>query len=170
VTSVPQLQQRVGFKKPGDVVRVTIVRSKGQQQTIPVKLAAPPGADADDIASAGDSQRRDEPAASVGPLGISVQPLTQEDIRDTELRPVLRSGGALVVTQVSPDGPAYQKLADASSGYPDIILKVNNQPTRTVAEFRQAIASLDTGDIATLSVLRRTPDGWLGDIVRIRVP
>jgi len=170
VTSVPQLQQRVGFKKPGDVVRVTIVRSKGQQQTIPVKLAAPPGADDDDIASAGDSPRRDEPAASVGPLGISVQPLTQEDIRDTELRPVLRSGGALVVTQVSPDGPAYQKLADASSGYPDIILKVNNQPTRTVAEFRQAIASLDKGDIATLSVLRRTPDGWLGDIVRIRVP
>jgi len=170
VTSVPQLQQRVGFKKPGDVVRVTIVRSKGQQQTIPVKLAAPPGADADDVASNSDSPRRDEPASSVGPLGISVQPLTQEDIRDTELRPVLRSGGALVVTQVSPDGPAYQKLADASSGYPDIILKVNGAATRTVSEFRTAIGSLKKGEIATLSVLRRTPDGWLGDVVRIRVP
>src|SRR5262245_37901778 len=44
VTSVPQLQQRVGFKKPGDVVRVTVVRSKGAQQTVPVKLTAPPGA------------------------------------------------------------------------------------------------------------------------------
>ncbi|HXO84009.1 MAG TPA: Do family serine endopeptidase [Gemmatimonadales bacterium] len=170
VTSVPQLQQRVGFKKPGDVVRVTIVRSKGQQQAIPVKLAAPPGADDDEIASNVDSQRRDEPASPVGPLGISVQPLTQEDIRDTELRPVLRSGGALVVTQVSPDGPAYQKLADASSGYPDIILKVNGAPTRTVTEFRTAIGSLKKGDIATLSVLRRTSDGWLGDVVRIRVP
>jgi serine protease Do len=170
VTSVPQLQQRVGFKKPGDVVRVTIVRSKGQQQTIPVRLAAPPGADDDEIASAGDSRSRDEPAASVGPLGISVQPLTQEDIRDTELRPVLRSGGALVVTQVSPDGPAYQKLADASSGYPDIILKVNGAATRTVSEFRTAIGSLKKGDIATLSVLRRAQDGWSGDVVRIRVP
>ncbi|MGE5801074.1 MAG: Do family serine endopeptidase [Gemmatimonadota bacterium] len=170
VTSVPQLQQRVGFKKPGDVVRVTIVRSRGQQQAIPVRLAAPPGADDDEIASNVDSQRRDESASAVGPLGISVQPLTQEDIRDTELRPVLRSGGALVVTQVSPDGPAYQKLADASSGYPDIILKVNGAATRTVSEFRTAIASLKKGDIATLSVLRRTPDGWLGDVVRIRVP
>jgi serine protease Do len=170
VTSVPQLQQRVGFKKPGEIVRVTIVRSKGTQQTLAVKLAAPPGTDDDEIASNVDSPRRDEPTSSAGPLGISVQPLTQEDIRDTELRPVLRSGGALVVTQVSPDGPAYQKLADASSGYPDIILKVNGQPTRTVAEFRQAIAALDKGDIATLSVLRRTPDGWLGDVVRIRVP
>ncbi|HET9383925.1 MAG TPA: Do family serine endopeptidase [Gemmatimonadales bacterium] len=169
VQSVPQLQQRVGFKKPGDVVRVTIVRGKGQQQTISVKLAAPPGADDDNVAS-NDSRRRDESASATGPLGISVQPLTQEDIRDTELRPVLRSGGALVVTQVSPDGPAYQKLADASSGYPDIILKVNGAPTRTVSEFRQAIGAIKKGDIATLSVLRRTPDGWLGDVVRIRVP
>jgi serine protease Do len=170
VTSVPQLQQRVGFKKPGDVVRATIVRSKGQQQTISVKLAAPPGADDDEVASTSDSQRRDETASTAGPLGISVQPLTQEDIRDTELRPVLRSGGALVVTQVSPDGPAYQKLADASSGYPDIILKVNGAPTRTSSEFRTAIGAIKKGDIATLSVLRRTSDGWVGDVVRIRVP
>ena len=169
VTSVPQLQQRVGFKKPGDVVRATIVRSKGQQETIPVRLAAPPGSDDDDLAS-NDSRRPDEPASAMGPLGISVQPLTQEDIRDTELRPVLRSGGALVVTQVSPDGPAYQKLADATSGYPDIILKVNGTATRTISEFRQAVGAIKKGDIATLSVLRRTPDGWLGDVVRIRVP
>jgi serine protease Do len=169
VQSVPQLQQRVGFKKPGDVVKVTLVRSKGQQQTLSVRLASPPSTDEDDVAT--DSpRRREEPASTQGPLGISVQPLTQEDVRDTELRPILRSGGALVVTQVSPDGPAYQKLADASSGYPDIILKVNGQPTRTVADFRTAVNALRTGEIATLSVLRRTPDGWLGDVVRIRVP
>jgi len=169
VQSVPQLQQRVGFKKPGDVVRVTLVRSKGQQQTVSVRLAAPPSSDAD-VARGNDSPRREEPASAQGSLGISVQPLTQEDIRDTELRRVLSSGSALVVTQVSPDGPAYQKLADASSGSPDIILKVNGQPTRTVAEFRAAVGSLGKGEIATLSILRRTPDEWVGDIVRIRVP
>jgi S1-C subfamily serine protease len=76
----------------------------------------------------------------------------------------------LVVTEVSPDGPAYRKLADASSGYPDIILKVNGQPTRTVAEFKSAVGAIRKGDVATLSVLRRTPDGWLGDVVRVRVP
>jgi serine protease Do len=169
VQSVPQLQQRVGFKKPGDVIRVTLVRSKGQQQTLSVRLAAPPSSDAD-IARGNDSPRRDEPAPAEGPLGISVQPLTQEDVRDTQLRPILRSGGALVVTQVSPDGPAYQKLADATSGGPDIILKVNGQPTRTVTEFRAAVGSIRKGEIATLSILRRTPDEWVGDIVRIRVP
>jgi serine protease Do len=167
VQSVPQLQQRVGFKKPGDVVRVTFVRSKGQQQTVSVRLAAPPS-DAD--IARDDSPRREDPAPAEGPLGISVQPLTQEDARDAGLRPILRAGGAVVVTEVSPDGPAYQKLADASSGNPDIILKVNGQPTRTVAEFRAAVGSLGKGQIATFSLLRRTPDGWLGDVVRIRVP
>ena len=168
VQSVPQLQQRVGFKKAGDVVQVTIVRSKGEQKTVPVRLTAAPTGD--DNASADETAQRRDSAPTEGPLGISVEPLTQEDVRDPELRPILRAGGALVVTQVSPDGPAYQKLADASSGYPDIILKVNGQPTRTVAQFRTAIASIRKGDIATLSVLRRTPDGWVGDVVRLRLP
>src|SRR6266498_1611078 len=168
VVSVPQLQQRVGFKKPGEIVRVTFVRSRGQQQTVPVRLASPPS-DADVASNDASDQPGDVTPAS-GPLGISVQPLSQEDVRDPDLRPVLRSGGALVVAQVSPDGPAYHKLADASSGYPDIILKVNGQPTRTVSEFRQAVGAIRKGDIATLSVLRRTPAGWLGDVVRMRVP
>ena len=99
-----------------------------------------------------------------------MQPLTQEDARDPDLRPIVRAGGALVVTEVSPDGPAYRKLADASSGYPDVILKVNGQSTRTVSEFRSAVGAIRKGDIATLSVLRRTPDGWVGDVVRMRVP
>ena len=169
VQSVPQLQQRVGFKKPGDVVQVTFVRSGGKQQTLPVRLTAPPSADRE-TADNDAAQRDNEPASATSPLGISVQPLTQEDARDTELRPILRAGGALVVTEVSPDGPAYRKLADASSGYPDIILKVNGQATRTVAEFKSAVGAIHKGDVATLSVLRRTPDGWLGDVVRVRVP
>src|SRR6266850_1421262 len=168
VQSVPQLQQRVGFKKPGDVVQVTFVRGGGRQQTLPVRLSAPPSADRE-IAE-NDSGQRNEPASATSPLGISVQPLTQEDARDPDLRPVMRAGGALVVSEVSPDGPAYRKLADASSGYPDIVLKVNGQQTRTVAEFKTAVAAVRKGDVATLSVLRRTPDGWLGDIVRVRVP
>jgi serine protease Do len=168
VQSVPALQQRVGFKKAGDVVQVTLVRSKGQQQTVSVRLAAAPTGD--DETADDESAQKGEAQPAEGPLGISVEPLTQEDVRDPDLRPILRAGGALVVTNVSPEGPAYQKLADATTGYPDIILKVNGEPTRTVSQFRTAVGAIHHGDIATLSVLRRTPDGWVGDVVRLRVP
>src|SRR2546425_8397760 len=46
-------------------------------------------------------------------LGISVEPLTQDDARDPRLRPVEQRGGGLIVTDVSPDGPAYQRLLAA---------------------------------------------------------
>src|SRR6059036_3538662 len=43
VESVAQLQQRVGFKKPGETVQVTVARKGGARKTIPVKLTAAPG-------------------------------------------------------------------------------------------------------------------------------
>src|SRR5256714_7053185 len=43
VESVSQLQQRVGFKKPGETVQVTVARKGGARKTIPVKLTAAPG-------------------------------------------------------------------------------------------------------------------------------
>jgi len=81
---------------------------------------------------------------------------------------VIRSGGGLVVTQVSPDGPAYERLADASIGGPDIILRVNGQATRTRAELHRALASTRSGDILMLTVLSRTGDGWQPRVVRLR--
>jgi len=82
---------------------------------------------------------------------------------------VARAGGGLAVTSVSPDGPAYQKLSDASGGYPDIILKVNGQATRTRAEFRAALATVKSNDIVTLTVLTYgPPDGWAQRVVRLR--
>ncbi len=40
IESVAQLQQRVGFKKPGETVQVSVVRSGGLRKTIPVRLVA----------------------------------------------------------------------------------------------------------------------------------
>ena len=169
IESVAQLQQRVGFKKPGETVQVTVVRSGGVRKTIPVKLAAAPSTDAEEVTKADDGAFRRDSAPMEESLGITVEPLTQEDARDPQLRSVARSGGGLVVTQVSPDGPAYQRLADAQSGGPDIILKVNGHPTRTRAEFRQVLAGIKSNEIVTMTVLSRTPDGWQQRIVRLRV-
>ena len=168
IESVAQLQQRVGFKKPGETVQVSVVRSGGVRKTIPVRLVAAPSAEPEEISDSDEGANRRDSAPMEEPLGISVQPLSQENARDPSLRAVMRSGGGLVVSQVSPDGPSYAHLVDDSQGYPDIILKVNGQPTRTRAELRQVLSGVKAGQIVTLTVLSSTPDGWQQRIVRVR--
>jgi len=168
IESVPQLQQRVGFKKPGEVVQVTVVRKGGVRKTIPVRLTAAPATQPEEMSSSDDAASSRESAPMDKTLGIS-EPLSQENVRDQDLRQVMRAGGGLIVSQVSPDGPAYQRLFDASQGvYPDIILKVNGVQTGSRAELRQALAGVKHGDIVTLTVLSSTPDGWQQRVVRVR--
>jgi serine protease Do len=168
IESIAQLQQRVGFRKPGETVQVTVVRENGVRKTIPVKVIAAPSRDPEQVAQNDDRAFRRESGPTEDALGISVEPLTQEDARDPALRSVARAGGGLVVTQVSPDGPAYQRLADASNGGPDIILRVNGTPTRTRAELRTVLAGVKSGEILSLTVLSRGPDGWQSRVVRLR--
>jgi len=168
IESMAQLMQRIGFKKPGDVVQVTVVRKGGVRKTLPVRLTAAPASQPEEVSSNQDGGSIRDPGPMDKTLGISVEPLSQENVRDQDLRQVMRSGGGLIVSQVSPDGPAYQRLADASEGNPDIILKVNGIQTGSRAELRQALAGVKHGDIVTLTVLYSTPDGWQQRVVRLR--
>ena len=174
VDYVAQLQQRVGFKKPGDPVTVTVLRQGGVRKTFTVRLTAQPGESTDEVASASSSKGNGDAAstADANRLGIAVQPLTQDDMaQDAGLqRAVSGNSGALIVSDVSPEGPAYRKLSDGGpqNGAPDLILKINGSPTRSRADFRTALASVKSGDIVTLEVLRRTGDGWDTGIVRVR--
>jgi len=171
VDNTPQLQQRVAFKKPGETVDVTVLRQGGEKKTLTVRLARAPG-EADSEVATVSSKSKGDAASKEEMLGISVEPLTQDDARDVRLRSVLERGGGLVVTDVSPEGPAYQRLqASDDPGGPDIIVAVNGVPTRTRAAFREALRKVKPGDVVTLQVLSRSPDasdGWAGRIVRIR--
>lgn len=168
IESVAQMQQKIAFKKPGETVQVTVVRKGGVRKTLPVKLAAAPSSEPEEVATNDDAASSREAAPMEAKLGISVEPLSQENVRDPDLRQVMRSGGGLIVSQVSPDGPAFQRLSDASTNYPDIILKVNGKPTGSRAELRQALSDVKRGDIVTLTVLVSTSEGWTQRIVRLR--
>jgi S1-C subfamily serine protease len=134
-----------------------------------VKLTAAPATAPEEVSTNDDGGTSRDSAPMENTLGISVEPLTQENARDPSLRQVMRSGGGLVVLQVSADGPAYQRLSDASQGVnPDIILKVNGIATGSRAELRRALAGVKKGDIVTLTVLYSTADGWQQRIVRLR--
>src|SRR5712664_1740767 len=168
IESVPQLQQRVGFKKAGDVVQVTVVRKGGVRKTLPVKLTAASTSQPEEVSSNDEGASSRDAAPMERALGISVEPLSQENVRDPELRQVMRSGGGLIVSQVSPDGPAYNRLSDASQGSPDIVLKVNGVPTASRADLRRALAGVKKGEIVTLTVLFTTSEGWQQRVVRLR--
>jgi S1-C subfamily serine protease len=131
-------------------------------------LAKAPGEAETEVATAARRSPNDA-SAKEEKLGIAVEPLSQDDARDPKLRPVLQRGGGLVVTDVSPDGPAFQRLSTAEDGNgPDIIIAVNGQPTRTRAALRDALRKVKSGEVVTLQVLSRSPDGWVGRVVRLR--
>src|SRR5437763_4007544 len=171
IDNTPQLQQKVAFKKPGDAVEITVLRQGGERKTITVRLAHAPN-DADrEVASVG-AKPKGEASTKEEMLGISVQPLTRDDAQNQRLEPVIQRGGGLVITDVAPDGPAYQRLRSADDpGGPDIVVAVNGVPTRTRAALGEALRKVKPGDVVTLQVLTRTgdsSDGWLGQVVRIR--
>src|SRR5437868_4944813 len=171
IDNTPQLQQKVAFKKPGDAVQITVLRQGGERKTLTVRLARAPSEADTDVASAG-AKPKGEASTKEEMLGISVQPLTQDDAQNPRLKPVIDRGGGLVITDVAPDGPAYGRLRPSDDQFgPDIIVAVNGTPTRTRAALREALRKVKPGDVVTLQVLSRTgdsSDGWLGQVVRIR--
>src|SRR5256884_1243402 len=171
IDNTPQLQQKVAFKKPGDAVAISVLRQGGERKTLTVRLARAPSEADTDVANAGAKPKKDA-STREEMLGVSVQPLTQDDAQNPRLKPVIERGGGLVITDVAPDGPAYQRLRSTDDpGGPDIIVAVNGVPTRTRAALGEALRKVKPGDVVTLQVLTRTgdsSDGWLGQVVRIR--
>jgi len=170
VSNVPQLQQMVGFKKPGETVDVSVVRQGGVKKTYTVRLARAPVGETE-VSSKDSGSGNGDAGSKEEALGISVQPLTPDDAQNPRFRSVVQNGGGLVVTDVSPDGPAFQRLSAVDDpGGPDIIVKVNGTPTHTRAEFRDALASVHHGDIVTLQVLspESASGGWAGRVLRLR--
>jgi S1-C subfamily serine protease len=105
-------------------------------------------------------------------VGIAVQTITADDARDPRFRPVVQQGGGVAVTDVSPDGPAFQRLATVDDqGGPDVIVQVNGVPTRNRAEFHEALSKVRPGNIVTLQILSQdasSATGWTGRVVRLR--
>ena len=151
VEYVGQLQQIIGFRKPGEVVKVEVARKGGVRKTFDVKLqalndtpqvAAGNGPDAPgDDAAGGTAMNR---------LGISVEPVGPDAAAELQLPADTRG---LIVTDVTPGGPAWDVLYDdPQRGGPDIILSVEGKPVRTESDLRKALAAEKPGSIVTLRI------------------
>ena len=167
VNYVAQLQQLVGFKRPGESVKVEVARKGGLRKTFTVALTEQK-ADTDEAAPE-ESEKQDsvqDDAISFEELGVSVQPLNTAMARDLELTADQRG---LLVSEVDPNGPAYQQLFAPDEGGPDIIMAVEGQPVRTENELRAALRSAGKGAVVTLKVYNASPRGRVTRIERIRL-
>jgi serine protease Do len=164
VERVGQLQQVIGFRKPGDVVKVEVARKGGVRKAYDVRLQALndqpqlAGLDENDTNKAGAS------GSSVNPLGISVEPVTAEVARQLQLPPSMRG---LIVTDVTPGGPAWETLVDDPRNGPDIIVSVEGKPVKTEADLRNALRGEKPGNIVSLGVYNARAQSRRIDRIRL---
>ncbi len=152
VEYVGQLQQEVGFRRPGEVVKVEVARKGGVRKTFAVKLQPlqEPTQVAGRDEEATDSGNAEAGGGVIGRrLGITVQPVTPALMRELSLPPEARG---VLVTDVVPGGPAWDVLFDEERGGPDIILSIEGKPVRTEADVRNAIRGEPPGSVVTLRV------------------
>ena len=166
VERVGQLQQVIGFRKPGDMVKVEVARKGGVRKTFNVKLQALNDQPQLAAADQGDS---DEAGATGGSamnrLGITVEPVTADVAQQLQLPSNMRG---LVVTDVTPGGPSWETLFDdPQRNGPDIILSVEGKPVRTEAELRTALKSEKPGSIVTLGVYNPRAQGRRVERIRL---
>jgi len=163
-----QLQQEVGFRHPGDVVKVEVARKGGARKTLSVKLTSLQ-TDGDIANKGADESKGTTPqrGSAMDLLGVTVESLTPDLAGQLDLDPSVKG---LVVTEVEPDGPAAEILNDGSrGGAPDIILSVENQPVKSEADLKQALKNAGPGTIVSLRLLTPTQNGGLRRIERIRL-
>jgi serine protease Do len=151
VEYVGQLQQVIGFRKPGEVVKVEVARKGGVRKTLGVKLQelndAPQVASSD---TPGGPDAASEEGAAMSRLGISVEPVSPDAAVELQLPSDTRG---LIVTDVVPGGPAWEVLLDdPQRGGPDIILSIEGKPVRTEADLRKALLAEKPGSIVTLRI------------------
>ncbi|MGH2671129.1 MAG: PDZ domain-containing protein, partial [bacterium] len=150
-----QLQQTVGFRHPGETVKVEVARKGGVRKIFQVKLISAHEASERLAQRAERSQdRADSPgeaqgAAEIDRLGVKVSPLNNEIARELGLPATARG---LLVQTVDPDGPAQGVLFSVETQTPDVILSVEGTPVRTEAELKAALRDVAKKGIVTLIV------------------
>src|SRR3954452_24905135 len=152
VEYVGQLQQQVGFRKPGEKVKVEVARKGGVRKTydVPlqeVKSTRERAGRSDNGGDNGDTV--DAAATSIDLLGVTVQSLDREDVQQLDLAANQRG---VLVTGVTPGGPAYGEVAGPDNGGPDVILDLEGKPVKNPADLRQALKNYKAGDIVSLRI------------------
>jgi Do/DeqQ family serine protease len=134
IKEVPDLQRRVAAVRPGQTMKLTVIRER-KPMSFSVKMGEMPS---------------DEPVVAEGPgtdeWGLSVESLTG----DAALRRDLPVARGLLVTDVQPGSPAEK--AGLRRG--DVILEIARRPADDPANLYRALGALKTGESLLIYVHR----------------
>jgi serine protease Do len=166
VEYMAQLQQAVGFKRPGESVKVTVVRRGGERHTFTVRLTEAPT----DQRIAGREREDTEPVNAAdhkSKLGITVTAVTgqaRSQLGEANIGPL--------VTAVDLESPAQGQLCPQGPqcGFGDVVTHINGQRVRTVQEFEAALRNVRPGEVVSLRIYNPSPPQPGSRLVRIRVP
>ena len=153
-----QLQQTVGFRRPGETVKVDVYRKDGKH-TFNVRLV---NIDATtqlaDAATPTPATPKSDNAAGVSKtmLGIVTEPLTAATATEIGL-PATTHG--LLVRSVIDGTPAARAFcgADADCGPPDVIVSVEGKAVKNEEELKAALAGAVRG-VVTMEIASGTRD------------
>ncbi len=162
-----QLQQLVGFKRPGETVEVTILRKGGERHTYAVRLREA-DTDAEQTVARAQPEDTDEAGRLEPRLGVALEPFGREAAARYGFDPRVTG---LAVVGVDRDGPARNKLNVSSPerGVFEIITEVNDQRVRTSDDLSQALRGVRPGQVVELRVTAVAPDVQQSRLVYIRV-
>jgi len=148
------LQRTIGEVAPDSTVKLTVIRD-GKEKEIAVKLGELPDKYAGREAPAEETAPAQEAA-----LGLTVTDITKSMAEKNRLS---RDSG-VVVREVSDGSPA---LGEIQPG--DVILKVNRQEIKSVADYKRAIeqAKKDKAEFIVFQVERRVDEDVIVDIVDV---
>jgi serine protease Do len=161
---VAELQQRVGFRRPGETVRVEVLGANGRRE-VTARLVGLPTEDAPASPTSTMPATTSIPGAN-NKLGILVEPVSAANAGGIRVPNDTRG---LIVKQI-PTGSPLEDLLNAQSRlrYADVITEVEGNPVRTESEFRAAVGKGGRNGIITLRVLSGIP-GYEGERI-VRVP
>jgi len=164
VDRVSTLQRIVRNHAPGESVDVEVMRY-GQKKTFRVRLTELEEATrtASTAPVASPTANRSS-ASSNTALGVTVEPLSADMATQAKI-PASQRG--VLVTDVVPLGPAYQKL-----GRNDVIFELlypgPRRPIRTASDLEQVLQRVKPGDYISLNVANLTA-GAASRVVNIRI-
>jgi serine protease Do len=143
VGNATDLTTMLARRQPGEQIELTIWRER-QRSSVRVRLGEFPRPDRQPAVA----EASPRPAERIG---FSVMPVTAEEAARLGLP---REAG-LLIDEVTPFGPASQRVSPRASGAPQLLRSINGRAVRTVSEFEAAARGLSPGDAVSLRVVDR---------------